>query len=46
MIMHHIALYAPCIALLLVSHTCALCDRAREAGTRGADGASLSQRFH
>jgi hypothetical protein len=25
--MHHIALCTPCIELLLVSHTCAFCDR-------------------
>jgi hypothetical protein len=46
MIMHRIALCTPCIAILLVSHTCALCYRPRGAGTRGADGASSSQRLH
>jgi hypothetical protein len=38
--MHHIALYALCIALLLVSHTWAFCDRPRGAATRAADGVS------
>jgi hypothetical protein len=42
--MYHIALYTPCIALLLVSHTCAFCDRPRGVGTRGVDEASSSRR--
>jgi hypothetical protein len=31
LIMHHIALFTPCIALLLVSHTCAFYDRPHRA---------------
>jgi hypothetical protein len=43
---HHIALYTSCIALLLVSHACAFCNRPRGAGARGVEGASLSRRLH
>jgi hypothetical protein len=40
--MHHIALCTPCIAFLLVSHTCAFYVRIRGARTRGATEASTS----
>jgi hypothetical protein len=42
MIMQHIALCTPCIALLLVSHAYTFCDRPRGARTRGTPGASRS----
>jgi hypothetical protein len=41
LIMHHIALCTPFIALLLVSHTCAFSGIPRGAGTRGADVAEI-----
>jgi hypothetical protein len=44
-IMHHIALFIPCITLLLVSHTYVFCDRPHGAGTRGADGANSVEDF-
>jgi hypothetical protein len=43
MVMHHIALCALCIALLLVSYTYAFCDRPRGARTLGTAGASTSR---
>jgi hypothetical protein len=43
MIIQHIALCTPYIALLLVSHTYALCARPRGAGTRGTAGATASR---
>jgi hypothetical protein len=43
MIMQHIALCTPCIALLLVSHTYSFCDRPRGARTQGTVRASTSQ---
>jgi hypothetical protein len=46
MFMHHIALCTSCIAHFdLVSYLC-MCDRSHGAETRGADGASLSQRVN
>jgi hypothetical protein len=43
MIMQHIALCTPCIALLLVSHTYAFCDRPHGVRTRGTAGASTNR---
>jgi hypothetical protein len=41
LIIDHIAHCTPCIALLLVSHTCVFCDRPHGAGTRGVNGAEI-----
>jgi hypothetical protein len=46
LMMHHIALCTPCIALFIVPHICAFCDRPHEDGTRGANRASSSRRLH
>jgi hypothetical protein len=42
MIMQHIALCTPFIALLLVSHTYVFCDRPRGVRTQGTARASTS----